>query len=68
MFIHVGKPMFPFTSLLVLARLVQYTQKKKAIPFQQNILGAASVAVGLLFSGELKAFCMIEGLNDAFKT
>lgn len=28
MFIHVRKPMFPFISVLVLARLVQYTQKK----------------------------------------
>lgn len=28
MFIHAGKPMFPFISVLVLARLVQYTQKK----------------------------------------
>lgn len=46
MFIHVGKPMLPFTSLLFLARLVQYTQKKKVTPFQQSILGAAGVAVG----------------------
>lgn len=46
MFIHVGKPMFPFTSLLFLGKLMQYTQKKKVTPFQQNIFGAASVAVG----------------------
>lgn len=82
-FIHVEKAMFSFISMLfffffLLPDWCSIQRKKKVMPFQQNILGAASMAmagdvkciylstsVRLLFS-EVKAFCTTGGLNCFF--